>query len=273
MIAWPFDPSVDGGLVALSLGYAWLARRVGAPRHKALYFWIGLLVVWLALETPLDTVADHYLMSAHMAQHMLLMAAAPPFLLLGLDRTMAAVLLRVPLLPRLTEPVLAQAAYAAAMIGWHIPWLYMLALKDPVVHVVEHLVFLAASTLFWWPAIRATRVSSRWPLSEPGVVVYLLTGMLPMMAVSLPLQFSRNLFYPLYGSAPRLIPSITPVIDQNIAGAVMMLMEMAATGVDAVIVSYRWLGEAVRSDLERQQQSSAASDRQASVDDGAAARP
>ncbi len=120
-----------------------------------------------------------------------------------------------------------------------------LALRDPVVHVFEHLAFLAAGTLFWWPVIWATRVHSRRPLDEPGVVVYLLTGMLPMMAVSLPLQFSRHLFYPFYGGAPRLIPSISPVIDQNIAGAVTMLMETAATGVDAVIVSYRWLGEAV----------------------------
>ena len=197
MIAWPFDLSVDAGLVALSLGYAWLARRVGAPRRKALYSCIGLLVVWLALETPLDTVADHYLMSAHMAQHMLLMAVAPPFLLLGLDRTMAAALLRVPLLRLLTEPVPAQAAYAAAMIGWHLPWLYMLALQDPVVHVLEHLAFLAAGTLLWWPVTGATRVHLRWSLGEPGVVAYLLAGMLPMMAVSLPLQFSRPVLPPL----------------------------------------------------------------------------
>ena len=102
-------------------------------------------------------------------------------------------------------------------------------------------------------------------------MVYLLAGMLSMMAVALPLQFSRHMFYPFYGGAPRLIPSISPVIDQNIAGAVMMLMEMGATGVDAVIVSYRWLGEAVRSDLE-QQQSSTGPSREASVDGGVAAQ-
>lgn len=102
-----------------------------------------------------------------MAQHMLLMAVAPPFLLLGPDRTMAVVLLRVDLLRTLTEPVTAQVAYAAAMIGWHIPWLYILALQDPVVHVLEHLAFFAAGTLFWWPVIRAMRVHSRWSLSEP----------------------------------------------------------------------------------------------------------
>ncbi len=62
MIARQFDPTVDAGLATLSVGYAWLARRIGSPRRNALYFCIGLLVVWLALETPLDTLADHYLL-------------------------------------------------------------------------------------------------------------------------------------------------------------------------------------------------------------------
>lgn len=252
-IVWPWDPTVLFGLVALSFGYAWLARYTNAPRRNALSFGIGLLVIWVALETPLDSLADDYLQSAHMAQHMLLMTVAPPFLLLGLTTPMAAVLLRIPGLRPLTEPVPAQLVYAAVMIGWHIPALYSLALRDPSVHVAEHLAFLAAGTLFWWPVIRATGAHSRWRLDEPAVVLYLLVGMLPMMAVSLPLQFSRQLFYPFYASAPRIVPSISPVLDQTIAGAVMMLMEMVATGIEAVIVICRWLGEAVRADLEEQE--------------------
>ncbi len=249
-IVWPFDPSVDVGLVALTLAYSWLARRMNAPWRNSVFFGIGLLVVWLALESPLDPLADRYLQSAHMAQHMLLMTVAPPFLLLGLSPSMAAFVLRLTLLRRLTEPVPALVAYAAVMIGWHVPPLFSIALTNPAVHVVEHVAFLAAGTLFWWPVIRATGAHARRRLDEPQVVLYLLAGMLPMMAVSLPLQFSRQLFYTFYAGAPRLIPSITPVIDQNIAGAVMMLMEMVATGIEAVIVITRWLGDAVRSDLE-----------------------
>lgn len=249
-IAWPLDPTVDVGLAAGSLGYGWLARRMQVPLRSPIFFGIGLLIVWLALETPLDTLADHYLQSAHMAQHMLLMSVAPPFLLLGLTPSMVAVLLRLPGLRRLTEPLPALIAYAALMIGWHIPPLYSLALRDPIVHALGHLAFLAAGTLFWWPVIRATGAHGRRRLDEPQVVLYLLAGMLPMMAVSLPLQFSRELFYPPYARAPRLVPGLTPVIDQNIAGAVMMLIEMLATGVEAVIVISRWLGDAVRRDLE-----------------------
>jgi putative membrane protein len=250
-IAWPLDPSVDVGLVALSVGYAWLASRCGTRWRDAAYFGAGLVVVWLALETPLDTLADRYLMSAHMAQHMLLIVVAPPLLLLGLSPAMAAALLRIPGLRRLTQPIPALALYAACMIGWHLPSLYMLGLQNQAVHIVEHLAFLAAGTLFWWPLIRATGSQAGRRLEVPQMVVYLLAGMVPMMAVSLPLQFSRQLFYPLYGSSPRLIPGITPVVDQTIAGAIMMLMEMAATGFEAVVVIGRWLSAAVRADLDQ----------------------
>jgi putative membrane protein len=253
-IAWPFDPSVDAGLAVLTIGYVWLARRSNATVPNAIFFGLGLLVVWVALETPLDTLADHYLQSAHMVQHMLLMCVAPPFLLLGLSRSMAGALLRFPLLGPVTEPVPALIVYAAALIGWHVPPLFSLALANPLVHVVEHLTFIGAGVVFWWPVITATGAHARRRLDEPQVVLYLLAGMLPMMAVSLPLQFSRALFYPSYANAPRLVASITPVIDQTIAGAVMMLMEMVATGIEAVIVISRWLGEAVRSDLEQQAQ-------------------
>lgn len=127
-IAWPFDPSVDAGLVAATIGYVWLARRANATIPNAIFFGLGLLVVWVALESPLDTLAGRYLQSAHMAQHMLLMCVALPFLLLGLSSSMAAVLLRLPLLRRLTEPVPALVVHAAALIGWHMPLLFSLAL-------------------------------------------------------------------------------------------------------------------------------------------------
>jgi putative membrane protein len=250
-IGWPLDPSVDLGVVALSAGYAWLASRCGTRWLNAAYFGCGLVVVWLALETPLDTLADRYLMSAHMFQHMLLIVVAPPLLLLGLSPAMAATLLRIPGLRPLTAPVPALVLYAACMIGWHLPPLYMLGLQNQAAHIVEHLTFLAAGTLFWWPLIRATGSQATRRLEVPQMVLYLLAGMVPMMAVALPLQFSRQLFYPAYAGAPRLVPGISPIVDQTIAGAVMMLMEMAATGFEAVIVIGRWLSAAVRADLDQ----------------------
>ena len=77
MIYWPFDPTVDVGLVILAVAYAWLGRRTGITTRGRLYFTLGLLTIWAALETPLDPLGDYYLQSAHMVQHMLLTVALP----------------------------------------------------------------------------------------------------------------------------------------------------------------------------------------------------
>ena len=84
-MSWPLDPTVYAGLVALYLGHAWLARGVADVRRlHSFYFGLGLLTIWLALETPIDTMADHYLDSVHMLQHVLLGFVAPPLMLLSL---------------------------------------------------------------------------------------------------------------------------------------------------------------------------------------------
>jgi putative membrane protein len=242
-LSWPFDPSVVVGVVALGVGHAVWARRVDAPLRCSVYFAAGLLVVWGSLETPLDPLGDYYLQSAHMVQHMLLVAVAPPLLLLGLTPAMAARLLRVPGLSALTGPVAGQSIYAAGILFWHIPFAYDLALSNGLAHIVEHLVFVAIGVLFWWPLIGATSAVSRWRLTDGQKLVYIFIGTLPMMAVALPLQFSRTVFYAHYAGAPRLVSSITPVIDQTIAGALMMAIDMAVLGLDGLILLYRWFEE------------------------------
>jgi cytochrome c oxidase assembly factor CtaG len=241
-LAWPLDPTVVAGIVALGVGHALLARRLGAPIRCSLYFAAGLLVIWGALETPLDTLGDHYLQSAHMVQHMLLLAFAPPLLLLGLTPAMANRLLRVPGLRAVTEPIPAQSLYAAGILFWHIPFAYDFALSNGLAHIIEHLVFIAIGVLFWWPLLGATSSVSRWRLTDGQKLVYIFIATFPMMAVALPLQFSRSVFYASYAAAPRIVPGITAVIDQTIAGAIMMAMDMAVLGLDGLVILYRWFG-------------------------------
>jgi len=228
------------GVLGLGVAHTLWVRRVKAPRRCSLYFAAGLLVIWGALETPLDPLGDHYLQSAHMVQHMLLVAFAPPLLLLGLTPSMASALLRVPGLRAATGPVAGQSIYAAGILFWHIPFAYDLALTTEPAHILEHLIFIGIGVLFWWPLIAATSATSRWRLTDGQKLVYIFIGTLPMMAVALPLQFSRTVFYANYVGAPRIFATITPVIDQTIAGALMMAMDMAVLGLDGLIILYRW---------------------------------
>ncbi len=231
-ITWPLDPTVYAGLLVLYLGHAWLARRVtDAGRQHTVYFLGGLFTVWLSLETPIDTIADYYLDSVHMLQHVLLGFVAPPLLLLGVSPEMAGRLLRIPGLRLATEPVPAQLIAGVVMVVWHLPALYDATLRNEELHILEHVMFIGAA---------------------PGArLVYMLLATLPQDGVALVLIFSRTPFYEFYTHAPRLIQGFTALIDQTIAGAVLMVFGKVTLGIAAGVVFFRWFGAEHRADRTR----------------------
>ena len=242
-MSWPFDPTVYVGLVALFFGHAWLARRVeDAETKHTLYFGLGLLTLWVALETPIDVISDHYLDSVHMLQHVLLGFVAPPLMLLGLSPDMAGVLSRFPFVRAITEPIAAQVVAAAVMIAWHVPALYDATLRSESLHVVEHLTFIGAGLVLYWPVLQATSAHARWRLDPPIMLLYMLVATLPQDAIALVLLFSRQPFYEFYAHVPRLVPSLTPIIDQTIAGAVLMVLGKATFLITGLAVFFRWFG-------------------------------
>jgi putative membrane protein len=250
-MTWPFDPTVYLGLVALFLGHAWLAR--GAPdaeRKHTIYFIAGLAALWLALETPIDPISDHYLDSVHMLQHVLLGFVAPPLLLLGLSSHMVARMVRIPGLRLVTEPLPAQLIAGTVMIAWHLPPLYEATLYNEFpIHIAEHLTFIGAGVLLYWPILEATSAHARWRMSAAAKLVYMLLATLPQDGVALALIFSRVPFYEYYTRAPRLIEGYTALIDQTIAGAVLMILGKLTLAVAALAVFFRWFSGEQRSDL------------------------
>ncbi len=252
-MSWPLDLTVYVGLAALFVGHAWLAGTVSdAHRKHSLYFGLGLVTLWVALETPIDTISDKYLDSVHMFQHVLLGFIAPPLMLLGLSPQMAGRLARVPGLRTITEPIPAQVIAGVVMIGWHLPPLYDATLSSEGLHVVEHLTFIAAGIVLYWPILEATSAQARWQMSAPIKLLYLLVATLPQDGVALALIFSRVPFYDYYTHAPRLIDSLTPVIDQTVAGAVLMILGKAAMTVDGIAIFFRWFSaDAPASQLNR----------------------
>src|SRR6266581_1821128 len=168
-----------------------------------MYFGLGLLTLWFALETPIDTISDHYLDSVHMLQHVLLGFVGPPLLLLGLSPQMVGRLVRVPLFRAITEPVPAQVIAGAVMILWHIPALYDATLRSEELHIGEHSTFIAGGVVLYWPVLKDTSAHARWEMS-PGVrLLYLLVATIPQDGVALVLLFSRETCYESYGHRPR----------------------------------------------------------------------
>jgi putative membrane protein len=229
---WTLDPSIlIGTLVWIAL-YAlvngplqkkggWQRARIG----QQVSFFAGTLIAFLALTSPLDHISDEYLFSAHMLQHLLLMMVAPPLWLIGLPDGLVDRLVqpgRIQFTLRwVLHPVGAFLIYNLVFWIWHIPSLYQAALENENIHILEHLFFIVAGLISWWPM--AGRSQKALPLAGyPIRMVYVFLMMFPMTLLAALITFAKQSFYPFYNQAPRLW-GLSVIDDQQLAGLIMWI--------------------------------------------------
>jgi cytochrome c oxidase assembly factor CtaG len=229
------------------------------PRWRLLVFTGGLVSLWVAIASPLDAFAG-LLLSAHMVQHLLLLSVAPPLILLGspllpllrgLPRKFArdgvGPFLVWPALRRvgntITHPVSCWVIMAITLCAWHVPAAFDLTLRSPTWHKLEHVCFLAASLLFWWPVVRPFPSRPHWPLWS--VPVYLLAVDLLNTALSAILTFSDHVLYRTYLVVPRLFGT-TALADQNCAGVIMWVPGSMVFLIPAAAIAMKYLSPGER---------------------------
>jgi putative membrane protein len=210
------------GLVALAAVYERVAASIRTS-HRAC-FYLGLGVIFLALNGWVHDLSDHYLFSAHMVQHLLLTLVAPPLLIAGTPGWMLRPALGWPVVGTaarwLTRPAHCFAIFNVVLAGWHLPPVYNLAMTYHGVHIVQHLTFIAAAVLMWWPILSPLPELPR--LSYPAQMLYCFTLSIPMSVVSVYIAYADALLYTAYAAAPR-IWGLTPMEDQLIGGLVMWI--------------------------------------------------
>jgi cytochrome c oxidase assembly factor CtaG len=238
--SWPLDPWLLLALVLTAIVYlrGWRIlhrrdpERWGAGQLAA--FLGGLAAIFLALASPIEPFAA-LLLQVHMVQHLLLMMVAPPLLWLGAPlfpllrglpspiRTFwIAPLLRstwlAGLFRRLTHPAIALPLFVGVTWVWHVPPMYDLSLRSPGWHYLQHVCFLGAALLFWYPVVRPYPSRPRW--STWLLVPYLLLADVSNTILSAILTFSDRLLYPYYAEVPR-VAGLSPLDDQATAGVLM----------------------------------------------------
>jgi putative membrane protein len=245
---WNWEPSVLIGLFLFSAAYFYITgplrqrHNLGPPvsRGQQVLFVVSMVVVALALLSPLDYLGDQFLFSAHMVQHLLLAAVWPPLLLLSLPSWLARRLFRQRGLSSIatfcTFPAVAIAAFNINIYLWHIPVLYDLTLQNEGVHILEHLSFMAFGVLNWWPVLSP---APEQRLSYPLQVLYLFADGMFMMVLGILFTFAPTVFYPPYAAAPRLW-GISALTDQQLGGLIMWYPGNLPYAVWLVIAFYRW---------------------------------
>lgn len=257
--AWDWKPSVVAGCAALTGAYAWAGGFRFA--HKTAAWLTGVLLILLALVSPLDELADRYLFSVHMAKHILFVLVVPALLLMGLPAGPVARGLRYrPAAAAenfLGTPAIAWAAGVGAMAFWHIPAFFNAALSNEGLHIFEHLSLLIAGTIFWWPILAPAPEFRLSPV--PQGAAYLFGACLACTSIGVLITFAPRLLYPSYAypvDTYAILPlirerwGISPGMDQQIGG-LLMWAPCCLVYLTAIMAMFaRWYGEEAKTPLE-----------------------
>jgi len=214
MTAWDWKPSVVLGCSGLLVAYAWVT---GVRFTRQSLSWVaGVLLIFLALVSPADELADRYLFSAHMAKHILFVLVVPALLLAGMPAGFFHKLLRrravTAIEHTLGKPPVSWMAGIGMMGFWHIPIFFNAALSHTGLHILEHLSLLAAGTIYWWPILSPLPELRLRPV--PHAASYLFTSCLACTSMGILITFAPHLLYPAYAN-PVDPYGILPVIREE----------------------------------------------------------
>jgi putative membrane protein len=238
--------------------YVGAMRRLRArwPWPRTLSFAAGIACALVAVQSGIDAYDDR-LLSDHMIQHLLLLEIAPLLLLSGrpailLLRAMPrsqrpALAARMTRMRPVTHPVTCLALFTVVLVLWHLPILFDATLRHPLLHDTEHVLFLVAGVFVWLPVLDGDPVPGH-RLDGVWRLVYVMAAMLPMTLLGAFLNRDTSLLYAPYAAPARAL-GISPVVDQQQAGAIMWVL-----GSSAMIAVGIWQAMAALAAEERRHQ-------------------
>jgi putative membrane protein len=252
--AWQPHPDVWllvfglGGLYLLALEY--LGPRYVSPgerpasRRQIACFAGGLFVLWLGSDWPIHNLAEGYLYSVHMVQHMLYSLIAPPLLLMGLPPWMLRWLLRPAWLKAavgiVTRPIVALVFFNAVVVLTHLPAVVNLTLESHLAHFGAHVLIIASALSLWWPVVGPLPEMPK--LSLPASCLYLFAqSIVPTVPASF-LTFSGSVIYDYYETVPRL-GGLSVVEDQRIAALIMKVVGGLYLWAIITVLFFKWYEE------------------------------
>lgn len=247
---WQIEPVLIGLITTLGVTYylgvgplrSRLAPDKPYPTGQALVFGAGLVLLFLIEGSPLHDLAERYLLSAHMVQHLLLTYVVAPLLLAGSP----AWLLRAALINKtmypisrvLLHPLTTFVAFAVVMYVYHLPRIYDLALINTSLHHSVHVIILVASLMLWWPSL-----SPLTELPRPPYIVrlaYLFLVPVSQLPIFAGITFAPEPLYQMYANMPTRAFGLSVLEDQAIAGVIMKVFGVIAFGIPFIVTFFNW---------------------------------
>jgi putative membrane protein len=212
--SWSVDPDAVVVVSTLVIGYSLLQVFWSSSRRCRVAFAASQVLLLAVFVTPLETLALHYLLSAHLLQNVAVAEWAPGLAVVGIAPALARELERHGLVRALTHPLVALPVWLGTYFVWHVPWIYDTALEHPssLLHL-EHATYFAAGVLMWWPVVHG-----RWP--DGAKALYLFAAFVLASPLGLLLALLPHPIYAFYKHAPHLW-GLGHLTDQQIAGVTM----------------------------------------------------
>ncbi|MEX0833702.1 MAG: cytochrome c oxidase assembly protein [Actinomycetota bacterium] len=252
MNSWHAHPDVWLLLGAVLFAYLLAWRRHGPDaekRRKVTLFSLGMAALFLAAEWPIHDLAEGYLYSVHMVQHLLLTLVAAPLILAGTPAWMVRPLIRNRSVKRvmrfLTRPLVALVAFNGVLLASHWPEVVELTVRSHPAHFLAHVVLLGSAVLMWWPVF--SPLPELPGISPPGQMLYLfLQSLAPTIPASF-LTFGSSPLYKIYETFPQ-IWGISAISDQRMAGLIMKIAGGLILWGVITAVFFRWYNEERRAE-------------------------
>lgn len=249
--SWTFDPLQIVPTLLIAALYARRVRTLAArgtrvPTWRVVSFATGILILLAALVSPVHAIGEQ-LFSFHMLQHVLLGDLAPLALLAGLTGPiLRPVLTFLHRLRFLAHPFVALPVWGVNLYVWHLPFLYEAAVRNDAIHAVEHLCFFTGGLIMWLPVLE-TLPAPEW-FGTGAKLGYIAVVRIVETVLGNIFFWAGSVFYPgVYEHRERLW-GLSPLADQGLAGAVMMIEGSVVT-----LVALAWLFLRMASESELRQ--------------------
>ena len=228
LTSWTLDPLQLAPIALAAFAYAIRARTLRrrgtpVPGWRLLLFGLGIALLLLALASPIAAIGEQELFSFHMLQHVLIGDLAPLCLLAGLTGPLLRPLLALRPVERLrvlANPLVALPLWAVNLYFWHTPLLYEAAVEHSAVHALEHACFFTGGLIMWLPVLE-TLPAPEW-FGTGAKLAYIAVVRVVETVLGNVFVWSGTVFYGVYARGGELW-GVSPLSDQGLAGAVMMI--------------------------------------------------
>jgi putative membrane protein len=255
--AWHVHPDVWLLFGSIIAAYLIAGRRheratgeATEPRKRRLFL-LGMGVLWLGADWPIHDLAERYLYSMHMTQHLLFTLVAAPILIAGMPVWLLRELLAPAPIRRIfrfmTRPLVALIFFNAVLLFTHWPEVVAASVGSELVHLGLHVLIVTSALVMWWPVM--SPLPEMPSLPPPGQMIYLfLQSLAPTIPASF-LTFGHTPLYPVYATFPR-IWGIDALTDQLIAGLIMKILGGLLLWVVIAVIFFRWYNQEQRDGLD-----------------------